>query len=292
MPDLANTSVSVEERFLFDLQGFLILRNVLTPDECAAYLEVLKRLEEQPYEDKWMEAVGPHRPTRETEQSTWPVGKGQLKRHQIRLNGLPRLDIIFDRLIDHPRILPYLVEFVGEQKTQSGAGGSVPPQLINTWSISKSHDAQPLGWHRGVPTVDYSYRNGVIRSRMFNVIFFLTDNGPEDGCIVALRGSHKSNFDLPWGNYSGLELPGAAAITGNAGDVFMFSETVIHNGLSKSTRGVRSNLYYNYVHARNAVTMVDPTGCHHFYFPPEIRERFTPRQRDLTKWMELFRWEY
>ena len=45
--------------------------------------------------------------------------------HHIRLNGLPRLDSVFDRLIAHPGYLPYLEEFMHE------------PQLINTWSISK-----------------------------------------------------------------------------------------------------------------------------------------------------------
>ena len=45
--------------------------------------------------------------------------------HQVRLNGLPRLDPIFDQLIGHPSILPYLKEFMGD------------PQLVNTWSISK-----------------------------------------------------------------------------------------------------------------------------------------------------------
>ncbi|MCZ6680729.1 MAG: phytanoyl-CoA dioxygenase family protein [Candidatus Poribacteria bacterium] len=269
MSEPKDTQVSIEERFLFDLQGFLMLRGVLAPDECAEFLGVIKHLEGQTFEDKWMEAVGPGRPTRETS-----------RRHQIRLNGLPRLDSIFDRLIDHPRVVPYLREFVGE------------PQLINTWSISKFHGAQQGGWHRGVPTTDYSYRNGVIRSRMFNLVYFLTDNGPEDGCIVALPGSHKSNFDLTWQNYSRLELPGTVAVTGSAGDVLMFSETVIHDGLPKTTHPVRSNLYYNYVHAHYNVMTREPKNCHHFYFPPEIRARFTPTQRELTAWMELARWEY
>ena len=264
-----NTQVHIEERFLFDLQGFLVLRNVLTPDECTVFSSVLKRLESQTYEDRWMEAVGRGRPTRETH-----------RKHQIRLNGLPRLDPIFDRLIDHPSVLPYLYEFVGE------------PQLINTWSISKFCGAQPGGWHRGVPTTDYSYRNGVLRSRMFNVVYFLTDNGPNDGCIVALPGSHKSNFDLTWNDYSGLEMPGAVAITGQAGDVLMFSETVIHDGLPKTTSPIRSNLYYNYVHAHYNVMTREPKNCHHFYFPPELRARLTTKQRELTAWMKLAQWAY
>ena len=149
MSEFQNTPISIEERFLFDLNGFLVLRNVLSAEECGEYLETLSKLESQTYEDKWMETVGPGRPTRETNRI-----------HQIRLNGLPRLHSIFDGLIDHPRIMPYLYEFVGE------------PQLINTWSISKFCGAEQGGWHRGVPTTDYSYSNGVIRSRMFNVVFF------------------------------------------------------------------------------------------------------------------------
>ena len=154
MSESQNARISVEECFLFDLNGFLILRNVLSAEECAGYLETLSTLENRTYEDKWMDTVGPGRPTRETRRI-----------HQIRLNGLPRLHSIFDGLIDHSRILPYLYEFVGE------------PQLINTWSISKFCGAEQGGWHRGVPTTDYSYSNGLIRSRMFNVVFFLTDNG-------------------------------------------------------------------------------------------------------------------
>lgn len=266
------SQIREEDRFLFDLQGFLVLRGVLTAAECAAYRETLECLESQRYEDPWLASLPPGPPGRPTRETALP--------HQLRLNGLPRLDPLFDTLIDPPRVLPYLREFVGL------------PQLINTWSISKSPRAEPGGWHRGVPTTDYSYRNGEIRTRMLNVVYFLTDNGPDDGCIVALPGSHKSNLDLTWRDYYGLEMPGAAVVTGRAGDVLMFSEAVLHNGLPKTTAGVRSNLYYNYVHAHYNVMTREPRNCHHFYFPPAVRERFTPTQRELTAWMEFTRWEY
>lgn len=266
-------AVSREDRFLFDLQGFLVLRGVLSPAECARYLEVLRGLEARDdFDDRWMGSLPPGakgRPTKEINHAD-----------QVRLNGLPRLNPIFDELIDHPRILPYLYEFMGM------------PALVNTWSISKSLDCAPGGWHRGVPTTDYSYRNGEIRTRMFNFVFFLTDNGPEDGCVVAVPGSHKSSFDLPWGEYRGLELPGSQPVVGKAGDLLMFSEATIHDGLPKTTDGIRTNLYYNFVHAHYNGMVREPSNCHHFYFPPAIRERFNPRQRELTKWMEYARWEY
>jgi ectoine hydroxylase-related dioxygenase (phytanoyl-CoA dioxygenase family) len=264
--------VSIEERFLFDLQGFLILRGVLSADECACLADRLQALEFQEFADEWQAALAPGvngRPTRE-----------QQVLHQIRYNGLPRLDAAFDRLIDHPGVLPYVQAFVGE------------PQLINTWSIAKSQHCPRGGWHRGVPTTDYSYKDGVIRSRMFNTVYFLTDNGLDDGCMVALPGSHKSNFDLAWRDYTGLETPGVVPVLGKAGDVLIFSEALMHDGLPKSSEGIRVNLYYNYVHAHYNVMMREPTNAHHFYFPPEVRQRFTQEQRALTRWMEFTRWEY
>ena len=168
------SAVSADERFLFDLQGFLLLPQVLSASECGRYLDRLRAAESREYEDSWQagrEEGREGRPTRELKRA-----------NQVRMNGLLRLDPVFDELIDHPRVLPYLEEFVGL------------PQLINTWSISKFEGAVHSGWHRGVPVSDYSYFNGEIRSRMFNVVWFLTDNGPDDGCIVTLPGSHKSSF--------------------------------------------------------------------------------------------------
>jgi hypothetical protein len=262
-------SVSIEDRFHFDLGGFLILRDVLPPEECDAYLNAIQKLEQREYEDTWLTNMGPGRPTKETN-----------REHQTRLNGLPRLDPIFDTLIAHPVIVPYLNAFMGD------------PQLINTWSISKFCGSLQGGWHRGVPTTDYSYRNGDIRSRMLNVVIFLTDNGADDGCVVAIPGSHKSNFDLPWVEYKALDMPGAFPVTGKAGDVFMFSEAVIHDGLPKTTEPVRTNLYFNYVHAHYNVMNREPKNCHHFYFPQDIRARFSDEQKAMTRWMELARWDY
>mgnify|MGYP002032517327 CR=1 FL=1 len=131
--------ISDEDRFQFDLAGFIVLRGVLTGTECDEILSVLNDLETRDYEDVWLKETGARRPTKETHRD-----------HQIRLNGLPRLHSAFDRLIDHDTLVPYLFEFVGD------------PQLINTWSISKAKGSAFSGWHRGIPTTDYTYRNGDI----------------------------------------------------------------------------------------------------------------------------------
>jgi len=258
--------ISLEDKFLFDVQGFLLLEAVLSPEECATFLAVLERLETQTFEDEWMQNVKIDAPPLPTcDRSTTGT---------VRFNGLLRLDPVFDSLIDHPGTFPYLQEFMGE------------PQSVNTWSILKSRGADSGGWHHGLEPTNYNYRNGIIRSRMLNVVYFLTDNGPEDGCVVAIPGSHKNNIDLEWHKYKGLEMPGAVAVTGKAGDVFLFSETVIHNGLPKTTDGRRINLYYNYTMRDFNVMTYSPQHNHYFCMPPSIRARFTPQQKDATRWME------
>lgn len=268
--------VSAEERFLFDVQGFLLLRNVLSEAECQRYRQALDRLENSEYDDSgWINAAPapyshtmgralPPDPTR-------AVGKGS-----VRMNGLLRLDPVFHELIVHPAINYRLREFLGE------------PLLGNTWSISKTEGADHFGWHRGEESIEYNCRNGVIRTGMLNVIYFLTDNGPQDGCIAAVPGSHKNNIDLPWNDYPGLNLPGSVAITGKAGDVFMFSESVLHTGLPKTSKGTRTNLYFNHVRSHHYLSNLG-AFLRHGCVPPKIRDQFTPEQKKVTIWMEDYR---
>lgn len=253
-----------EEKFLFDLQGFLLIENVLDADTVALYLEKTRELEEKDYQDRWRERSefgDACQPTKE------------LNDTRVRLNGLLRIDPLYDALFSHPTLQPYLNAFMES------------PQLINTWSISKSKGCPAGGWHRGIQPCDYYLKFGEPRTRMFNFVFLLTDNGPEDGCVVAVPASHKGNFQLNWHEYNGLELPGSVPVTGKAGDVFMFSEATVHNGLPKTTDGVRTNLYMNFIEKNYSGMTYSPQHNYHFCMPPSIRSRFDETQLALTEWM-------
>ncbi len=49
--------ISIEDRFHFDLAGFLMLRNVLTAEECDGFVRVLSDLENQTYVDAWQSSI-------------------------------------------------------------------------------------------------------------------------------------------------------------------------------------------------------------------------------------------
>ena len=225
--------VTDDARFLFDLQGFLILRGAIEPDLVAALDAAVVANEAIEHDDSWAEGlpVVQHRPL---------ATKDLFLEHQVRLNGLPRLDPVFDRLIAHPGYLPYLEEFMDQ------------PQLINTWSISKYPGRSATHWHHGLPPEDYSVRDGRIRTPMLNVVTMLTPNHPGDGCFVVIPGSHKKNFKLDlkrWGA-AGMDTPGALEITGEPGDVMLFTEALVHTGAAKTTARRRTTLQYNHVEKR------------------------------------------
>ena len=242
--------VTLEEKCRFDLLGFLVLPGVLTAQECAALLGEVHRLEKQK--------------------------TGDLEKHdQVRIDGLPQRHSVFDLAVGHARLLPYLHEFLEE------------PQLVNTWAISKGPRADISRWHRGLDSKNYSCINGVIRTKMLNTAWLLTDNNPGEGGLGVLPASHKNNIDLDWPSYRGLTLPGSIEVTGRAGDVVVFSECLIHEGLPKTTPGARTNLYFNHIERSEAQKQFSsPEEAAPYRFAADVRARFNSDQRDLTQWME------
>ena len=263
---MASENVTDDEKFLFDLQGYLILHGAIDRDLIQAIDRAVVENEAIDHDESWADGL-PVVTAGHFIKDTWVE-------HQIRLNGLPRLDPVFDELIAHPALMPYLTEFIGE------------PQLVNTWSISKYEGRGASGWHHGIPTEQYTVRDGVIRSTMVNVVIMLTPNHPGDGCFTVIPGSHKKNLELDkrW-RTAGLATPGAVEITGDPGDVMIFTEALTHAGAAKTTSRRRTTLQYNHVHRQRGSAMWDHHNARHYWMPPSIRARFNPAQEALTHWM-------
>ena len=260
--------LSAADDFLFDAQGFVILREAFDADRCRRYLAELDRLFEHSYEDAWLQ--------REDVRGQTTV---QLSEGQRRINGLPLWTDIFDEVISFAPVVARLRRWMQH------------PQLVNTWAIEKTAGAPWGGWHRGLNPDDYSVRGGKIRTRMLNCVYLLTDNGDEDGCLVVVPGAHKSEIDLPLSEYRSKELPGSLRATGKAGDIVMFSETLLHTGALKTTTQRRTNLYFNYIDATYNPAMREllagnQGNVNHYVFPPAVRGRFDETQLELTQWME------
>jgi hypothetical protein len=211
-------AVSQDERFAFDVAGYLHLRGGLPPDEIA---ETLRWVHEAEQTDV------------NTLNADFPEGvKQQLNRPVSRiLDADPR----FARFLDHPATLPYLSEFLGADYRH------IDNDLYYTYpGYAGGH------WHRGVSAHPTGH---VVEGRficpMVKVFFCLSDVGPDEGEFVVIPGSHKAAYKV---EYEGrINLPAQHIFdTVRTGDVIIFNEGLIHNGRPNPSQKTRKTLIINF----------------------------------------------
>jgi len=88
-----------EERYLFDLQGYMVIEDVLNPDELGDLNHTLDEY------DLWNETPG-----HDNFFDFWKNGDGQISAGPLHRFAKP-----FRQLVAHPRIVPYLADLLGNQ---------------------------------------------------------------------------------------------------------------------------------------------------------------------------------
>ena len=205
-------AMTEEEKFVFDLQGYIVIKNVLTDAEIAELNDVAGT--KFPYAD-------PDSVRREEIISTWSPA--------------------FTKLIDHPRIVPYLVELI-EPKFR----------IDHDYCIFMTRGNTRGGLHGG-PAYGgdhwYSYRDGVMRNGLCVVTFFLTDAPAGAGGFACIPGSHKTNFkdNLPDEVRNFDRVPEYVVQPAvEAGDALFFTEALVHGTMPWTAAHERRALLYKY----------------------------------------------
>ena len=147
-----------EEKFRFDLNGYLLREAILTPDEIAEIKDQVERMQRDP------QSLEPH-------ERAVPGGASQL-------------------LIDHPKVIEVLHEIIGPQVRLEGAFSMVRAQG------ERHGDLHGGGPQQIDPIFGYRVQNGRIHAGMVRVAFELTDIEEKDGATVFIPGSHKANFPM------------------------------------------------------------------------------------------------
>jgi len=219
------TEMSEAERYLFDLNGFLVIRNVLTPEQVAACHAAI--------DDHAAEAVPRSDPTL----------RNAIEGSPMYGSGPPRLDLggifewdgtdsdVFKSILAHPRLVPLFHGLLGRGYRLD----HIPFVLMN----NKGGEGFQL--HGG--TVDctsgeynsnlaYTCHNGSLRSNLLGCNVMLVDHNPGDGGFCVVPGSHKSNFKMPPGMVDGLSHKEYIVQPATkAGDVVLFSEGTVHGAM-------------------------------------------------------------
>jgi Phytanoyl-CoA dioxygenase (PhyH) len=229
------------EEYLFDLQGFLLLRGALSRDEvaaCNAVVDTIPALERR----EWWGYV---------QREDHPEHRGH-SYQQIYESGPA-----FERLIDHPSWINYILRFVGGQDTYDYNHG---PLFIdeNFVTCRGPGGAIPIhgGSHDRCRRTGYAYHNGRFSSGQINVLIALTGTGPGDGETMLIPGSHKSNIPHPtllqqgrgrWVTGGSLDgTPGAISVFMDAGDAVLFVDCCCHGSAKRTAPGERRFTVYRY----------------------------------------------
>lgn len=228
-----------EEKFLFDLHGYLVIKNALTPAEVAELNAIA--------DEKFPRQPGVSG-TRTSRVSGW---------------GPP-----YQALIDHPRIVPYLIELIDSKfrldhdycifMFEGDAGGNLHG--------GEGHEGDH--W--------YKYRDGVMRNGLCVVTFFLSPARQGDGGFACIPGTHKSNFlsALP-SDVRRFEraVPYVIQPEVEAGDALFFTEALIHGTMTWRAKHERRALLYKYSPGHSAWSQN--------YYDVSTFENLTEQQRRI-----------
>lgn len=209
------------QKFLFDLQGFVLVEGVLTDEACDMAIEKIK---------------GRMRPMEKTPDGydangTWFSAGGLLEA------GEP-----FIQLIDHPKTTAVLKEIIAPDLRLEGA-----------YSFVRTKGCPPFEMHGGNAggSVNFRYyvRGGRIYTGLTVISFALQDVSPEDGGFACIPGSHRAEFGLSAEERKRLfSFDGSLVQTvpSPKGSAVIFTETLAHGAASWQKDEPRYGLFYKY----------------------------------------------
>lgn len=210
------------QQYLFDLQGYLVIEDVLSCDEIAIINELFDQQELPP-------------PGKSSRFGAAPDGAGFLQW------GQPLCD-----LLDHPSIMPVLRFRLGDCFRLDRRYGMYMRDGMGPGGLHSDYGASaPTSGVR--PGEYYQPRGNEIVDGFIVVAWSLTDAGPGSGGFCCVPGSHKSHFRLPQAIKDAPEKA-SCLVTPNApaGSVILFTESLTHGTAAWTAGHERRSLLYKY----------------------------------------------
>ncbi len=204
------------QRYHLEVNGYVIVKNMLTRDEVGRFYEALQKLKREFFtsDDPWNTTI-----------RNCGINGQQFKwaGPRVQFSNYLATDPLFMDYVAHPRIVGMAQEMVGSQVRVEST-----PAYIN----SRNPDVDPIkaarpGWH----TMRYgSYtENGLFHCSLINALTNLTDLGPDDGGTIVIAGSHKITCAEEHVVDAAREDPALVhQVVAPAGSTLVFYETLLH----------------------------------------------------------------
>ena len=249
-PDLG-LAMSHKHKYLFDLNGYLVLRGVFSPEDVAAANAAVDA-----HADTYHERTGRLRTSglygRESHALAGDGARGRLDMGGLLAWDAPH-NAVFRSMLNHPALVPAMTELMGV-----GYRLDHSPLLLGMEKGSEGHTL-----HGGAITeagepawpLRYECVGGQMRNQLLTACLQLTDAPAGAGGFCAVPGSHKANFSIP---------PALADLADDelaehvvqppimAGDVLLFSEATLHGTLPWTLDHQRRTVIYRFAPAGSA----------------------------------------
>ncbi len=247
--------------YLFDLRGYLILKNAVDPAHVADLNTALDRFPSLEW-GQWHGNV----------QRFDNNGAAGLELQNIVEGGEP-----FERLIDHPSWLSLMRHYCGDE--HSYTEGVFIDECFA--SVRRSGGFFPVhsGGYQGSTRGLYQYKDGLFRCGQVNILLALTDVGPGDGGTMVIPGSHKSCLPHPYkpGYSSPMDaMEGVVEVHLEKGDALLFCDGLSHGASSRTTPGERRVVIYRYGVSWGSTR-------HGYQYSDALLGRLTPERRALLQ---------
>lgn len=229
------------ERYLFDLNGFVVLRGALSEEEVAAGNVILDELQDvEPAQ--WRGRVHGHNFTGSHE--------------GLNLQQIYEAGSTFEQMIDHPSWIAKVTHFLGTDENNFDALHG--PCFIDENFANIRAQGEAIGLHSGgqdrVTRCQFRYHDNKFHCGQINILTAFNAIGPGDGATMVIPGSHKSNICHPEFDSAAMaeqstsvdNITGAVEVFLEPGDAILFVDAIMHGSAKRTNSGQRRISVYRY----------------------------------------------
>jgi hypothetical protein len=259
-----------ENDYLFDLNGYRVIRGALSPDQVTRI-------------NAWVD----HQTREPLTPGQW-LGNVEVHSYQghdgINFQNVVEAGDVFEECIDHPSWIDDVRRYV----CTDAHGLSINECFLNVRETGGFIGIHAGGHVAGFPHVVRHHTGKWIVGQV-NILMALTDVGPGDGATTVVPGSHKSHEIHPSlravGDRAGKsegynddivagEQLGMVEVHLRAGDALMFTDALCHGSTARTNPGQRRVMIYRY-----SPHVMKPR---YNYIPSQaLLDRLTPERRKI-----------
>jgi ectoine hydroxylase-related dioxygenase (phytanoyl-CoA dioxygenase family) len=223
-----------DEKYLFDINGYIVVPNVLTVEEIKRANEAIDHHAAQIHERVGEQSLAGGSGALEGE-----TGRGDLGG---ALGWEKPYSEPFRNMLAHPKMTSYMHEILGR--------GFRLDHNLGIITMRQGAEGHVLHGSSG-PSFDphqyYIFKNGRMHNGLTVVAWQLADIEEGDGGLCVVPGSHKGNYPCPqklrrYEDYREY----VKQITCKAGDVIVFTEALTHGTLPWTAERMRRSALFRY----------------------------------------------